>query len=63
MIIFFSGGGANKGRPEHVIADQSPAIMLTYWEIFNKGTAFPRFKKHKLQRERAKNASKSRRTR
>jgi hypothetical protein len=58
MIIYYSGSTSGESLPERALANDDPAIMLTFWEIFEgKTDTKGRFNRHK---ERIHAKSKSR---
>lgn len=54
LIIFFSGAAYNNS-PERHISSESPDVMLTFYEILNRGGALKRFKRHRARRKQDAN--------
>lgn len=55
MIMFFSGSGSKEHRPEVILADRDPGVMLTYYAVFTKeGETVKRMNGH-IKRRKKKN--------
>lgn len=54
MILYYSGSSTYDNIPEHVLQEEEPGVMLTYWEMEGEGRkkdTVVRFENHCARRK------------
>lgn len=57
MILFYSGSTAGDSLPERALYEDAPAVMLTFFEMYEKrGDTIRRFERHAQKRKEEQDA-------